>query len=212
MTGTDERGDTARWWARGLLFECCSCQVVCPGHVHFEQLCTYDPCAGYWAIRFDDGEIGGVSLAGVIAVVAYTSPQHMIDGNWTQVVLIDEQASAEQREAAEHILTGKVGGPWAVLAGFVSRRLDTRYVPIRIVDNGKNKSVSVDGLLESSIEAIRGRDKSKPVKFENMFNQIHAPSQVIARGNARYNDGEIMVSNVGTHALYSDFDWSVAPS
>jgi hypothetical protein len=180
--------------------------------VHFEQLCTYDPCAGYWAIRFDDGEIGGVSLAGVIAVVAYTSPQHMIDGDWTQVVLIDEQASAEQREAAEHILTGKVGGPWAVLAGFVSRRLDTRYVPIRIVDNGKNKSVSVDGLLESSIEAIRGRDKSKPVKFENMFNQIHAPSQVIARGNARYNDGEIMVSNVGTHALYSDFDWSVAPS
>jgi hypothetical protein len=190
--------------------------------VHFEQLCTYDPCAGYWAIRFDDGEIGGVSLAGVIAVVAYTSPQHMIDGslagviavvaytspqhmidgNWTQVLLIDEQASAEQREAVEHILTGKVGGPWAVLAGFVSRRLDTRYVPIRIVDNGKNKSVSVDGLLESSIE----------VKFENMFNQIHAPSQVIARGNARYNDGEIMVSNVGTHALYSDFDWSVAPS
>ena len=57
MTGTDGSGDAARWWARGLLFECCSCQVVCPGHVHFEQLCTYDPCAGYWAIRFDDGEI-----------------------------------------------------------------------------------------------------------------------------------------------------------
>jgi hypothetical protein len=179
--------------------------------VHFEQLCTYDPCAGYWAIRFDDGEIGGVSLAGVVAVVAYSSPQHMIDGNWTQVVLIDEQASAKQRGSVEDILTGKVGGPWAVLAQFVSRRLETRYVTIRIVDNGKSKSVSIDGVLESSIEAIRGRDKSKTVTFENMFNQIHAPSQVIARGNALYNDGEIVVSNVGTHALYSDFDWSVAP-
>ncbi|MGZ5261229.1 MAG: DUF1326 domain-containing protein [Burkholderiales bacterium] len=32
-------------------------------------------------------------LAGVRAVVAYDSPQHMIDGNWTEVIVIDQSAS-----------------------------------------------------------------------------------------------------------------------
>ena len=78
-----------RWWAKGLLFENCSCQVVCPGHVHFDQACTLERCVGYWAVRFDGGEFGGVPLGGVSAVVAYDSPQHMIEGNWTQVIVID---------------------------------------------------------------------------------------------------------------------------
>jgi hypothetical protein len=50
------------------------------------------------------------------------------------------------------------------------------------------------------------------VTFENMFNQIHAASQVIARGSTRYDDGEISVDTEGSHALYSDFDWSVSAS
>ena len=67
----------------------------------------------------------------------------------------------------------------------------------------------ISGLLEARIEAIRGRDRSKPVTFENIFNQIHAPLQVIARGDTQYDDGRIAVSNKGTHGLYSTFSWSV---
>ena len=52
-------------------------------------------------------------------------------------------------------------------------------------------------MLESTIEAIRGRDRSKTVSFENMFNQIHSSSQVIARGAASYDDGEIRFDNDG---------------
>ena len=37
------------WWARGLIFENCSCTLVCPGHVHFSQPCTHERCVGYWA-------------------------------------------------------------------------------------------------------------------------------------------------------------------
>ena len=87
------------WWAKGLLFENCSCQLVCPGHMHFSQLCTHERCLGYWAIRVDDGRFGKVALNGVKAVIAFDSPQLMISGNWTEVVIIDEAASREQREA-----------------------------------------------------------------------------------------------------------------
>jgi hypothetical protein len=153
-----------RWWARGLLFENCNCQSVCPGHVHFEQLCTHERCLGYWAIRFDEGELDGVKLDGVRALIAYDSPQRMIDGNWTQAIVVDESATSDQRAAVEAILTGKVGGPWAVLGRFVSQRLETRFLPIEIEDSGTVKRVAVRDLVDSSIEAIRGRDRSETVR------------------------------------------------
>ena len=196
------------WWARGLLFENCNCQLVCPGHVHFDQRCTFERCVGYWAIRFDEGDYGGVSLADVAAVVAYDSPQHMIEGNWTQAIILDRETSPAQRDAVESILTGRVGGPWSVLARFVSKPLETRIMPIRIEDRGTTKRVVVEGLLDGSLEAIRGRDRSTTVRFVNMFNQIHAPEQVIAKGSTQYDDGVIVVDTEKSHGLYSEFDWS----
>lgn len=197
------------WRARGLLFENCSCQLVCPGHMHFEQLCTHERCRGYWAIRVDEGRFGPVVLDGLKAVVAYDSPQRMIAGGWTEVVIIDEAAGPDARRALESILTGNAGGPWAVLARFVSRWLDTRYLPIALAETETTKSASVPGLLEATITNIRGRDRSQPVRFENIFNQIHAAEQVLATGTTRYDDGVIAVANDRTHGLHSRFEWEV---
>lgn len=195
------------WWARGLLFENCTCTSVCPGHVHFEQTCTHDRCKGYWAIRFREGELGGVSLAGVDAVVTYDSPQRMIDGGWTEAILVGEGATPEQVRAVESILTGEVGGPWEILARFVDRRAPTRTAPMRIDEGERTKRIRVEGILESTVEAIRGRDRSKPVTLENMFNQIHATTQVVATGTSSWDDGVVTVTTDGSHGLWSNFHW-----
>ncbi len=197
------------WRARGLIFENCNCQSVCPGHMHFDQLCTHERCLGYWAVRIDEGAFDGVSLDGVKAVIAYDSPQHMIAGNWTEVVVIDQAASPAQRHAVEAILTGGAGGPWAVLARFVGRRLDTRFLPIDLVEEGATKKARIPGLLEAAVTQIRGRDRAQPVLFQNMFNQIHASTQVIATGATEYDDGVIRISTTKTHGLFSNFDWVV---
>ncbi len=199
------------WWAKGLLFESCNCQIVCPGHIHFSNKCTHERCIGFWAIRFDEGSYGDVDLAGVTAVIGYDCPQHMIAGGWTETVTIDVRASQAQRTAVETILTGRAGGPWEVLDRFVERRLPTRTLPIEITDEDAVKRVVIEGLLESTIENIRGWDPNQPVTFNNMFNQVHASTQVIARGDTAYDDGEIVLKSEGTHALHSHFDWSVTP-
>jgi len=197
------------WWASGLLFENCSCQLVCPGHMHFDQLCTHERCLGYWAIRVDDGRFGETPLAGIKALIAFDAPQHMISGNWTEVVIVDEAASREQREAMEQVLTGRAGGPWEKLAGFVSRWLETRHLPIEFAEDETSKTARIPGLLEAAITHIRGRDRSKPVMFENIFNQIHAPRQVLATGSTEYDDGVIRIRTAKTHGLYSHFEWRV---
>jgi hypothetical protein len=199
---------TVSWWTRGFLLENCNCQLICPGHIHFTQLCTFDRCVGYWAIRFDEGQFGQVSLAGTAAVIIFDSPKKMIEGNWYELIIIGANASKSQRRAIEAILTGRVGGPWEVLARFVGERGLTRYLPIRINDGQPRIRVEINGIFESEIIRIRGKDRLLPVTIENMFNQIHSPLQVVAQGTTRYDDGQIIIQNKGTHGLYSKFSWS----
>jgi len=66
----------------------------------------------------------------------------------------------------------------------------------------------VEGYFDTTIENIRGQDRSRDVLIENMFNQIHGSPQVIAAGETSYKDGELAVSMKGTHALYSYFSWA----
>lgn len=197
------------WQARGLLFENCTCQLVCPGHMHFSQACTHERCCGYWAVRVDEGQFGDVPLGGLRAVVAFDAPQRMMDGGWTEVVVIDEAATTAQRDALDRILRGQVGGPWSVLGRFVSTWLDTRYLPIAFSHEDTEHRAEVPGLLQTSVSNIRGRDKTQPVMFENIFNQIHGSSQVIATGSSHYDDGVIRFATDKTHGLHSRFAWTV---
>lgn len=159
-------------------------------------------------MRFDEGAFGAVPLAGTKAVVVFDSPQRMIDGGWTQVIIIDRAASAPQRQALETILSGQAGGPWAKLAGFVGTRLPTEFLDIVVEDEGPSKRLSIADRLRAVVTQIRGRDRSKPVRFENMFNQIHAPEQVLALGDTEYDDGVMRISNSGSHGLFSRFEWT----
>jgi hypothetical protein len=177
--------------------------------MHFSQNCTYDRCKGYWAIRVDSGSFAAISLAGTRAVIAFDSPQKMIDGGWIQTIIIDESATAEQREALETIFKGRAGGPWEKLAGFVATWQPMEFRPIVFEDEGPTKRASIADRLKTIVTQIRGRDKSKPVLFENIFNQIHAPTQVIALGETEYDDGTVRFKNTGSHGLFSNFDWSV---
>jgi hypothetical protein len=198
------------WWARGLLFENCSCQLVCPGHLHFSQACTHERCVGYWAIRVDDGRFGDVSLAGTRALVAFDAPQRMIDGGWTEVVIVDAASTPEQQAAMAAILGGRAGGAWELLARFVARWLDTRVLPIEFTEDGPSKRARIPGLLDAEISHIKGRDRSQPVTFENIFNQIHGSTQVLALGRTQYDDGVIRIATEKTHGLHSRFEWSVS--
>ena len=201
---------TPAWWANGELFENCNCTLVCPGHMHFSQNCTHERCLGYWAVRIDEGAYGDVPLAGLRAVIAFDAAQRMIDGNWTEVVIVDASASEAQRTALETILQGRAGGPWQVLARFVARWLDTRYLPITFEADGLTRRGRIAGLLDAVVSPIRGRDKAGPVRFENIFNQIHGASQVLALGDTAYDDGTIVIRNAGSHGLVSQFAWRVS--
>jgi hypothetical protein len=198
----------SKWWAKGLLFENCNCQIVCPGHVSFKQLCTHVRCLGHWSFHIEEGKFGDVSLDDLNVVILYDCPQQMFEGGWTELIYIDERADEAQRRAIERILTGEAGGPWAVLSRFVSKRLDTRFLPIRFDDQGRKKKMWVEGIFDTTVENVRGQERNRDVVIENMYNLIHSSPQVIAAGETWCEDSKFAVSIKGTHALYSHFSWS----
>lgn len=177
--------------------------------MHFTQACTHEHCVGYWAIRIDAGQYGDVPLDGLKAFIAFDAPQHMIEGNWTEVVIIDDAASPPQREALAAILEGRAGGSWGLLAKFVGRLLETRFLPIEFAQDETTRRARIPGLVDSTITQIKGRDRSQPVTFENIFNQIHGSSQVLAIGSTEYDDGVIRIATSKTHGLHSQFEWIV---
>lgn len=195
------------WWANGLLFEGCNCQIVCPGHFHFQQLCTHERCRGFWALEFRDGRVEHAEMAGVRAVIAYDAPQRMVDGGWTQSLVVDAAASAQQAAACERLVSGALGGPWAVLARFVTERVPMRRAPIEMTHAPLRHEVSAAGIMQALVGAIRGRSRDEPVRLENIFNQIHASTQIVGRSEAHYDDGVIRFESSGTHGLWSRFEW-----
>ena len=200
--------DTESWWAKGLLFENCNCQLLCPAHLSFKQRCEHERCVGHWAVHIDQGGCGALSLDGLNAFIISDSPQLMISGSWTQAIYIDERAGQAERHAVERIFTGQSGGPWAVLARFVSTRLPTRFVPIHFRDEGRRKAMWIDDCLETAVEAIKSADPAQEAVLANVFNQIHAATQVLALGATRFADRGLALSASGTHALYSRFSWA----
>jgi len=198
------------WSAKGLLFENCNCDGVCPGHIHFSNKCSHDRCIGYWAIQIHSGFFGEIDLSGLQCVVAFDSPQKMISGQWKEVIIVDKKASQEQLFALESILDGSAGGPWEILDRFVKDRLPTKQLSIEILQEDNFKTLKVDSVMESTITPLTGSNKDVPVTIENMFNQIHGPSQIVARGETNYTDGVITIDTSETHALISKFSWEMA--
>ena len=181
---------------------------MCRAHIHYSNLCDHDRCVFCWAIHIDEGAFGSLHLENLNAFIVGDTPRRMIDGDWTEAICIDVAADEAQRAALERIFKGQVGGPWKILASFVIDWLDTRYVPIRYRDEGRHKSMEVDGRFSTRGEAIRGVDRESEVHLVNLFNQIHGPIHTLARGATEYRDGNLVMSTDKTHAIYSRFSWS----
>ena len=205
MTSANE---SKKWWGKGLLFENCNCQLICPAHLSFKQSCTHERCLGYWGIRFEEGFFGELPLDGLMAVILWNSPQRMFDGGWTEKIYLDDRGDVAQRKALETIFRGEAGGPWEILAKFVTNWLETEAVPIIFEDDGRKKYLTIAGVLETKIETLKGPSPDTEPALMNLYNTIHGSAHILAKGSSRCSDRSFGLATDGTHALFSSFFWS----
>jgi hypothetical protein len=108
------------------------------------------------AFSVDRGSFGSVSLAGLGFIVLGYTPEEMGKGNWSVGLIVDERATAEQRDAIAAIASGTAGGPIAALSGLVGTFLGVQSAPIHFDRRGATWSVKAPDFVDMAAEGVKG--------------------------------------------------------
>ena len=145
-----------KWHLVGEEVVLCNCAWGCP--CTFNALPTYGNCEGPGIVQIHKGHFGDISLDGVRFVGTYHWPGAVHEGNGTMQLIIDEQATPEQRAAIVTLHSGTQGGAYfEIYASVTPNILDPIYAPIEFkIDRVKREAtLRVSGLIECYIEPIK---------------------------------------------------------
>jgi len=161
---------TPAWNISGRYVETCNCDFVCPcilGQMAVRP--SKGSCTFAMAMQVERGSFGDVPLNGITFIVLGMTPEEMAKGNWSVGLVIDERATAAQRDAITAIASGAAGGPMAPLAGLIGTFLGVEPAPIRIEQDGKKFTVTAGTLVDMAGEGAMGIDPNatEPMYLEN---------------------------------------------
>jgi len=161
---------TPAWNISGRYVETCNCDFVCPcilGQMAVRP--SKGSCTFAMAMQVERGSFGDVPLNGLTFIVLGMTPEEMAKGNWSVGLVIDERATAAQRDAITAIASGAAGGPMAPLAGLIGTFLGVEPAPIRIEQDGKKFTVTAGTLVDMAGEGAMGIDPNatEPMYLEN---------------------------------------------
>lgn len=167
---------TVEWQLSGEYFETCTCDYVCPCvPTNLAAAPTEGHCIFAFAFQTERGRYGPVSLDGIAFAVIGRTPGVMADGNWSVGLIVDERASAEQRDAIAAIASGQAGGPMAALGPLVGTFLGIEARPIRFEKDGLRRGVEIPGVLDQAVEGVASAVRSgEPLYVDNTLHPANA--------------------------------------
>lgn len=151
------------WKLKGRYVTACSCTNVCPCSSASAPPDNPDGTTNCWGagvFNVREGNLDDMDLSGTSVGLRVHFPALVSDGNWQIALVVDEGASKEQANAFERIFSGKVGGPFADMAGLV-KEFTVERAPVSYADDG----VSLGG-TSFSYDPLRGQD-GNPTTISN---------------------------------------------
>ncbi len=156
------------WAIEGELFLNCSCTVFCPCVV---SLGAHPPteghCHAWMAIAIDAGHYEGEPLDGLRIGLLVDIPGRMAEGGWKVAVYVDEDATQKAYDGLLQILSGAAGGTTGLFTLLVSDIIGAERAPVKIVREGRRRSIAIGRRIKGEIEMIGGLDDAEPVKVTN---------------------------------------------
>lgn len=146
------------WHLKGIQFGSCNCDHACP--CQFEGLPNHGHCQGFDVFRVEEGEFGGVDLAGVVSAAIFAWPGPIFEGGGEMQLIIDDRASEEQRHAMEQVMLGnetvEAGNHWWVFTTMSDTIHDTlvKRIDYEVDLEERTASCRIEGLLDASASSI----------------------------------------------------------
>lgn len=198
----------ASWNLSGNYAESCNCGVPCP--CNFTQTPTQGECHAWAAWHIDEGDFDGTPLSGLNVAFALHAPGHMLDTKWKVALYVDEAADNDQREALQAIFSGEAGGLFGELKQFIGEVAGVRPAAIGFEMDGNNRSFSIAGAGEVTIEALPGED-GKDVLIQNApLSLVPGTPLQVARGKSgSLNEYGISLDATGHNGYFAPFSYRV---
>ena len=204
---------TPEWKVAGQYYETCSCEFVCPCiTTQLRAKPTKGSCTFAMSFKIETGKFGEVPLEGLGFILVGFTPEEMGKGNWSAGVIVDERASATQRDAIVTIASGAAGGPMAALSGLITNFVGVESAPIRFERDGVKWSVNASTFVSMSAEPAMGIDPSakEPLQLANTghpassnFTLAHAVQSRVNAFGLSWND-----TSGQNNGQYAPFTWA----
>lgn len=117
-----------KWTIKAREFANCNCSYGCP--CQFNGLPTHGHCRAVVGIEIDKGHHGNTPLDGLKVAGVFKWPGPIHEGRGEAAVIIDERASAAQRDALLRILSGQDTEPGATIFSVFASTLERVHEPI----------------------------------------------------------------------------------
>jgi len=193
----------------GTYLETCPCDVLCPCSASNLVLpADVERCILILGFHVASGEVDGVDVSGTTAAMVVDSPQQMSDGNWRVGLLIDENASGEQREKLVSVFSGEQGGPAAAFGPLVGEVLGVEYAPISWSDDGRTHAMRVGDALDVEIEDFASADGESPMILEGAAHPVGTRITIAQAKRGRVSAFGIEVDTEGKNGHAAPFAWA----
>lgn len=187
----------ANWRLEGEWMKNCSCAFGCP--CDFNANPTQGWCKGLLGMRITKGHFEKVSLDGLTFFVMVHFPAALHLGNGQIQPIVDERATAEQRDALFQILSGKhsaEGTLFHICSLIVTKIHDPIFAPITFDfdKEARTARLSVPGVLETDVEPIKNPVTGAPHRI-----------RVVMPEGFEHIEGEVASANIhSTGAIVFD--------
>jgi len=182
-----------QWQIKSYTFANCNCDANCG--CQFNLPSTHGHCQFVQGGRIVEGHFNTTPLSGLHWAWILVWPGEVAEGGGTSLIVIDERANSEQRDALEKIISGTVSAPgsshFAVYGSMCDKQLQTRYMPIEFEMNidDRTADLKVPGLVEAHGEPLTDPFSGDPFhialarpggSFEFMYAEIGAGSATVS--------------------------------
>jgi hypothetical protein len=171
---------SAGYLLEGTLLEACSCGVLCPCWIGEDP--DGGQCFAFNAYHFNSGRIGAVEVSGLNIVNIVHIPGNVLaPKSWKVVMVVDDRATPEQKDAIVGAYTGKFGGPLADLAGLVGEVKEVRSAPISHEIVGGVGKLTIEGILEAELEPYHAADGTITTLRDSLFSTVPGSPAYVAK-------------------------------
>jgi hypothetical protein len=191
------------WRLEGEWIKNCNCAFGCP--CDFNALPTHGTCKGLVGMKIIKGHFDGTRLDGLMFAATVDFPGALHEGNGQLQPIIDERATAEQRQALFNIMSGKhsaEGTLFQILSVIVTKVHDPVYASFEFSfdKNGRMARLVAKGVLETDVEPIKNPVTGAPHRIRVVMPEGFEHREAEVASASIKSTGAIRFETKGSHS------------